>query len=167
MARYFLLLWYMWVHAWSYAFTSPYFQNEMKYCICYRHLFDTIGGETYTKSLSLEERRHNCFHARAAKLRSNGTLWRESHISIHTSEQGTIDKLSTIGRSKNNINILDIHTGWSWQGLGLPERRTSKRQKCKWNRPNQILKLRASTLGPNIPGTVQVIITAGGYSLSC
>jgi hypothetical protein len=34
-------------------------------------VFDTVGGDIYKRSLSSKERGHNCFHARAAKLRAN------------------------------------------------------------------------------------------------
>jgi alcohol dehydrogenase len=40
----------------------------------YDAAFDTVGGETYTKSLSVKERRHNCLDARTAKYRTHATV---------------------------------------------------------------------------------------------
>ena len=52
----------------------------------YDSVFDTVGGQTYKRSFKvLKKERHNCFYARAAKLRANGSPWCQSHISVHTS----------------------------------------------------------------------------------
>jgi alcohol dehydrogenase len=52
----------------------------------YDSVFDTVGGETYTRSFKvLRRRRHNCFNARTTKLRADGKVWSQSCITIHTS----------------------------------------------------------------------------------
>ena len=63
----------------------------------YDAAFDTVGGETYARSLSVNERWNNCFHVRAGKLGSHATIWRESNFPTHADKQGTIDEIGTMG----------------------------------------------------------------------
>ena len=71
----------------------------------YDAVFDTVAGETYRRSFKvLKKRRHNCFHARTAKLGTNESIWSQSVISIHAGEQRTIDEVGT-WVDQNNISV--------------------------------------------------------------
>ena len=57
----------------------------------YDAVLDTVGGETYIRSFSLEKRRYNCFNARTTKLRVNEPIWNKSNISICAGKQRATD----------------------------------------------------------------------------
>ena len=70
----------------------------------YDAAFDTVGGETYARSLSVNERWNNCFHVRAGKLGSHATIWRESNFQLTQINRERLTKLAQ-WVDENNIMV--------------------------------------------------------------
>ena len=49
-------------------------------------VFDTIGGDTYKRSFKVLKKgsEHDCFYARATKLRVNDPVWNQSNVPTHS-----------------------------------------------------------------------------------
>ena len=67
----------------------------------YDAVFDTMGGETYTRSFKVVKKGGIIVSMlEQPDSRANESIWCQSHISIHTSNQGKADEIGTMGRSK-------------------------------------------------------------------